>query len=205
MLWSVVVCLCILMGAMVACKEKRRPAPAAIPTVAADSASKLQHERSSTAGNVDTPHHRTTGHLRRILSRVFEQDLSRMSAEDRQFTYHQIDLNGDRKQETFIGFYGPFHCAKGGCTALLLDHTGRVLTRFTVTEYPILVLPTATRGWRDLVVGTAAAKPAIRLVKWNGRRYPGNPVKQPEYVSAPALTIKEVFNFKDYEEQWYTF
>lgn len=188
------------------CKDRAPEGNQAVPPPsAADSVRQQPVNIQKEMAGADTARHGIAARVRQTLTGLFGKDLEKMTVEDRQFTFHAVDLNGDRKHEIFVGFNGPFHCGRGGCTALLIDHRGRVVTKFTVTEYPILVLPSLSKGWHDLVIGTAAARPAMRLVKWTGKHYPGNPVTQPEYAAVPPATIKEVFDFKDYEEQWHSF
>jgi hypothetical protein len=58
----------------------------------------------------------------------------------------------------------------------------RVVLRSSVTQLPIRLLPTSTRGWRDVgvtVAGGGIAKPALARLRFNGTRYPGNPTLAP--------------------------
>jgi len=153
----------------------------------------------------DTAMHPEVEHIRRQLLKVFKDDLKVITDNDRKFTFEHIDLNGDHKKEIFVGFNGAYFCGSGGCTALLLSSSGGLLSRFTVAEYPFIVLNSATNGWRDLLVGTAAVQPSLRVLKWNGKKYPGNPSTQPEFTLPVDAKSKYVFNFETYDEQWFDF
>lgn len=143
--------------------------------------------------------------IRNSVRSILKNDLQVLTAQERKFTYEQIDLNGDGKKETFVGFNAPYFCGSGGCTAMLLSSTGKLITTFTVTEYPIMVLNSKSKGWHDLVIGTASVKPSLHLVKWNGKKYPGNPSMQPEYTAIPDVKLKRIFNFNAIEEKWFDF
>src|SRR4051812_24404972 len=65
------------------------------------------------------------------------------------------DLNGDDRSEAFVYLTDPSYCGSGGCTLVVLTSQGRsyrVVLRSTVTQLPIRLLPTSTRGWRDIGV-----------------------------------------------------
>ncbi|MET0464255.1 MAG: hypothetical protein ABW007_13915 [Chitinophagaceae bacterium] len=186
-------------------------APASEKTDA--STNHLQRDPSDTSQHHDaaepvsqSANEKTVDLIRRMLTTsIFKDDLAAMKKQDRQFTFIEMDLNGDRKKEIFVGFNGSYYCGSGGCTALLLHHNGTLITRFTVTKYPIVVRPISTNGWRDLLIGTAAPSPSMHLVKWNGKKYPGNPSMQPAFSIPPSERSVRIFNFATYEEQWFSF
>jgi hypothetical protein len=63
------------------------------------------------------------------------------------------DLDGDGRSEAFLYLTDGDYCGSGGCTLVVLAPKGssyRVVLRSTVTQLPIRVLPTSTRGWRDI-------------------------------------------------------
>ena len=80
------------------------------------------------------------------------------SEEDRTSTRYlsaTADLNGDGKPETIVYILGNTWCGSGGCTMLILTMQNahyKVITRTTVTQLPIRLLPTRTNGWQDLAV-----------------------------------------------------
>jgi hypothetical protein len=91
------------------------------------------------------------------------------------------DLNGDGRKEVFAYLTGADWCGSGGCWLVILSprrDSYRVLVRTTVTRLPIMLLPTSTHGWRDVGVtlqGGGVIRPYHARLRFNGRRYPGNP------------------------------
>lgn len=133
----------------------------------------------------------TAASIKNYLAAILEKDLPAMDTADRKFSYTAIDLNGDGQNETFIGLHSPYFCGNAGCTVLLLAHDGRLITRFTIVRTPMVVLPEAAGGWRNLVADTKGGK---HLMKWNGTKYPGNPSVQPAFngvVPSDAVKVLE--------------
>jgi hypothetical protein len=96
-----------------------------------------------------------------------------------------VDLDDDGTPEALVYLSGPKWCGSGGCSLLILRPDGpswKVITRTTVTQLPIRVLSTKTNGWHDLAVGVRGggiqAGYEARL-RFNGRKYPGNPSSPP--------------------------
>ncbi len=95
-----------------------------------------------------------------------------------------VDLNGDGLAEVVVLAQARSFCGSGGCMMLVLTAEGesyRVVTKTTVVQKPIRLLPTSTNGWRDIVVrvGGGGAEPANRLLGFDGRTYPTNPTVPP--------------------------
>jgi hypothetical protein len=95
----------------------------------------------------------------------------------------------DRTQMNFVYISGDQWCGSGGCTALLLvanRSSFKVVQKFTLARLPILVLPTLTNGWHDIVLGVrGGGVPGHQAVlHYNGSKYPGNPSMAP--ASHPA-------------------
>jgi len=156
--------------------------------------------------NVNSTNKETAELVRQaLLNEIFKQDLPAMNDEDRKFIMEEIDLNADGQKEIFVGFNGKYYCGSGGCTALLLSHQGKLITRFTVTEYPVIVRPTITNGWRDLLIRSSAAKSAIHIVKWDGNKYPGNPSLQPKFSETSNEKSDQVLNYKVNPQPWFRF
>lgn len=101
------------------------------------------------------------------------------------------DLNGDGRLESFLYVTDQDYCGSGGCTLLVLSPKGssyRVILRSTVTQLPIRVLSTSTRGWSDIgvtVAGGGITRPYVARLRFNGNRYPGNP------TVPPAIPLKQ--------------
>lgn len=119
---------------------------------------------------------------------MFKSDLEKnlIPAASRQFTLATHDVNADGQPELFIGLQGPYFCGSGGCTWLLLTPTGALLTRFTVSDYPIVVSATRTKGWNDLLVESGGG---YHLLRYTGKGYPSNPSVQPFARQAPEAGL----------------
>jgi hypothetical protein len=95
------------------------------------------------------------------------------------------DLNGDGRTESLIYLTDPKYCGSGGCTLIILSPSKnryRVVMRSTVTQLPIRLLSTSSHGWRDIgvtVAGGGIARSYEVRLRFNGRRYPGNPTVPP--------------------------
>lgn len=101
------------------------------------------------------------------------------------------DLNGDGRAEALLYVTDRDYCGSGGCTLMVLSPKGssyRVVLRLTVTQLPVRVLPTSTRGWRDLgvtVSGGGITRSYVARLRFDGNRYPGNP------TVPPAIPLKQ--------------
>ena len=85
---------------------------------------------------------------------------------------------------TLLYLVGGEYCGSGGCTLLVLHKTGDTfeqLGRLTVTQTPIRVLESQTRGRPDLAVGVrgGGAGSHEALIPFDGRRYASNPTVAP--------------------------
>jgi hypothetical protein len=102
-------------------------------------------------------------------------------------TYERADadLNGDGRAEAFVYVTDRNYCGSGGCVLFVLSpykDSFRVVLRSTVTQRPIRLLPTSTRGWRDVgvtVAGGGVIQPYTARLRFDGRRYPSNPTVPP--------------------------
>ena len=101
-----------------------------------------------------------------------ERDLRSISKEQRKFQFHQIDLNGDGKNEIFINFVTSYFCGTGGCSVLLLNDHLEFITEFTVTRTPIYAEETTENGWRILMVQSEGK---WRKLIFKNDSYPSNP------------------------------
>ena len=101
------------------------------------------------------------------------------------YQWADADLNGDGRPEAFLYVTDPDSCGSGGCVLFVLspDKTNfRVVLRSTVTQLPIWLLPTSSRGWHDIgvtVAGGGVTRPYVARLRFNGNRYPGNPTVPP--------------------------
>lgn len=105
----------------------------------------------------------------------------RQTLEVRRYKRADADLNGDGRKETFVYAMDQDFCGSGGCTLIVLSPRGksyRMVMRTTVTQLPIMLLPTSTRGWRDIgvtVAGGGILRPYTARIRFDGHHYRGNP------------------------------
>lgn len=95
-----------------------------------------------------------------------------------------VDLKDDGAEEAIVYLIGPRWCGSGGCSCLILVPDGssfKIITKMTVTQPPILVLSQKTNGWHDLGVGVGGGgiPSAHARLRFNGKKYPGNPTVPP--------------------------
>ena len=92
-----------------------------------------------------------------------------------------VDLNGDRRDEALVYLSGPTVCGSGGCDLLILTRgrSGwRVVSEASITNPPVRVLSTRTRGWRDIGVyvrGGGIVRGYEARLRFDGRAYASNP------------------------------
>lgn len=105
----------------------------------------------------------------------------------------EADLNGDGRPEVFAYATDENFCGSGGCLLYVLSPQAagyRVVMRATVSRLPINLLPTSTRGWRDIgvtVAGGGIGRSYMARMRYNGGRYPGNPTVPPAVpLKSPA-------------------
>ena len=109
--------------------------------------------------------------------------------------YALVDLNGDSVPDAIVLLGSEGWCGTGGCTMLVFR--GRrdrfaLVSRSTITNVPIRVLPDTTHGWRTLIVYSKGVGDV--LLRFDGLRYPPNPSLQlrasPEQVAAARVVIQ---------------
>ncbi|NQX38248.1 hypothetical protein SAMN05421820_101261 [Pedobacter steynii] len=138
------------------------------------------------------------------LVTIFKDDLSKnlIPEPSRKFILFEYDLNEDGKTEIFVGLTGPYFCGSGGCTFLLLNHEGEKVTQFTVTDYPVIIAKTKTKGWKDLILSSAGKN---HLMKFNGTGYPSNPSVQPIFEGTPGNDLPKFPNTVNADFPWVNF
>lgn len=138
----------------------------------------------------------TANLVRLTLQRLYETDIDKnlIDSNSRRFIFFEYDLNDDSKNEIFVGLTGPYFCGTGGCTQYLLDNQGNVITKFTVSGYPVIIDNNKTNGWKDLFVESGGKN---RILKFNGLIYPANPSNQPELKTQPGDGLTRALDFKN--------
>ncbi|NJL91660.1 MAG: hypothetical protein HC916_19180 [Coleofasciculaceae cyanobacterium SM2_1_6] len=80
------------------------------------------------------------------------------------YRYTKVDLNGDGVPEVVVHLSGSSFCGTGGCTTLIFQQQGnqyQLVSRIPTSHAPIIVLGNTTNGWKDLIVYTRDASPAL--------------------------------------------
>lgn len=142
--------------------------------------------------------------VRLTLKSMFKTDIERNSIDSisRKFIFFEYDLNDDSKKEIFVGLTGSFFCGSGGCTFFILDNQGNELSKFTVSDYPIVIDNKSTNGWKDLLIQSNGK---FHTVKYDGKKYPSNPSVQPLLKTIPGDDLPRALNFVNEPYPWFKF
>lgn len=120
----------------------------------------------------------------------------------RKFIFFEYDLNGDGSKEIFVGLTGPYFCGSGGCTQYILNANGEVLSRFTVSDYPVVISADKSNNWNDLFILSGGT---YRVVKFDGKSYPSNPSVLPELGMIPGDGLPRALDFVNDNYPWFKF
>ncbi len=151
----------------------------------ADKAPQENYVRQST-------NEQTANNLKVFLKNYTGDDYASLSDLDKKFQFYELDLNDDGNKEIFVRLMGPYFCGSGGCTFLLLDKYGELITKFTVTRAPIFRESKKVNGWSLLLVQDSGV--FKELVFENGS-YPPNPSVLPKApYDAPSGHAEVMFD-----------
>ena len=137
-----------------------------------------------------------------LVNEYLKNDISLLQKSDRKFQFYKVDLNADGNDEIFVRFLTPYFCGTGGCTFLLLDKYGEIITKFTVMRAPIFIESIKENGWSILLVKDSGV---FKELKYKNGTYPSNPsmlIKAPYDAPsghAEVLFDKDFGNAKTYE------
>lgn len=142
--------------------------------------------------------------VRLTLQEIYKEDLSKNSIDEisKKFIFFEFDLNEDEKKEIFVGLIGSYFCGTGGCTQYILDNKGIVITKFTVSDYPIVIDSNKSNGWRNLFIPSGGKN---RILKFNGKSYPSNPSLEPELKEIPGDELPRALFFMNEPYPWFNF
>lgn len=127
-----------------------------------------------------------------LITDILKADINVIPADDRKFAFETYDLNGDGSKEVIIGLRNSYFCGSGGCTAMLFTGEGKLINKFTVVDYPIWILPTTNKGWKDLAIFSGGK---YRDVKFGSDKYPSNPSTLPAFKDAPPKEEARILDF----------
>jgi hypothetical protein len=153
---------------------------------------------------IDASSAQTADLVRARLVQLHAEDL-RLNVVDslsRKFIFFEYDLNGDSSKEIFVGLTGPYFCGSGGCTQFILNAQGEVISKFTVSDYPVVISTEKTNGWFDLFMQSAGD---FHRVKFDGKSYPGNPSVLPKSESIPGDGLPRALDFMNDNYPWFKF
>ncbi|VXC07951.1 conserved hypothetical protein [Flavobacterium sp. 9R] len=147
---------------------------------------------------------KTADLIRLTLKDLYKDDLAKNFIDDnsKKFIFFEYDLNEDGKKEILVGLTGGYFCGTGGCTQLLLDDQGNVITQFSVSGNPVVIDTNKTNGWKDLFIYSGSK---YRIVKFNGKTYPSNPSMQPELKVTPGDGLPRALDFEHEPYAWFKF
>ncbi|GAB2678492.1 hypothetical protein GCM10027036_35360 [Flavihumibacter cheonanensis] len=119
------------------------------------------------------------------LATIYKSDIEKnlIDSFSRTFVFFEYDLNEDGRKEIFVSHTGPYYCGSGGCNLLLLSPDGKLITQFTVSRTPVIVLRERSKGWNDLLIESAGK---LHLLKYDGNSYPSNPSVAPVFTMIPG-------------------
>jgi hypothetical protein len=120
--------------------------------------------------------------LRDFLQARFHED--RANYPDTRYVTAWADLDGDGRPEALVYLISGAYCGSGGCNLMIFTPDGRSwreVANMSVTNPPIRVLDSRTRGWNDISVFVAGggSRGYMALLAFNGRSYPDNPTVAP--------------------------
>ncbi len=153
---------------------------------------------------INSSNAQTADLVRLTVQDLYKDDLSKnfIDENSRKFIFFEFDLNEDGKKEIFVGLTGSYFCGSGGCTQLILDDQGNVISTFSVSGYPVIIDNNKTNGWKDLFIYSGSKN---RIVKFDGKTYPSNPSVLPELKSIPGDRLPRALNFINESYPWFKF
>jgi hypothetical protein len=123
-------------------------------------------------------------------------------SEDKETRYIAVfrDLNGDGTPEALAYLVGNEWCGSGGCNLFILRKQAdswRVVTSVTITHPPVRVLNQTANGWHTLsvwVAGGGIREPYEAELRFNGKKYPGNPSVPPARRASKGEEGEEIIH-----------
>jgi hypothetical protein len=94
-------------------------------------------------------------------------------------------LSSDSGVQAIVYMVGNNWCGSGGCSTLILKQVGetwKIISKITITQFPIRVLKTKVNGWYSLGIGVRGGGiqiPYEAELDFNGKSYPKNPTISP--------------------------
>lgn len=190
------------------CKGERKEAAVPVESKATSITDSIEKNEVSTKDTLSfvpqSTDQQTANNLRNFLKNDYlKDDISFLEKKDRKFQFYKIDLNNDGSEEIFVRFISPYFCGSGGCTFLLLDKYGEIITRFTVTRAPIFVEKNKVNNWSILLVRDAGV---LKELTFDNGSYPSNPSILPKApYDAPSGHAQVMFDDDFYKSKTFEF
>ena len=140
--------------------------------------------------------------IREQLLILLKRDFPSLKKEERFFFYDAFDLNKDNKDEYFVGFSNSYFCGSGGCSGFILNNDGSLINKFSVTDFPILIAPTSTQNFSDLLMKSNGL---FHLVKMKNGKYPSNPSIEEKWKGEVSKESKKVLDIYEQKMEKYSF
>jgi hypothetical protein len=106
-----------------------------------------------------------------FLKQELNDDLAFIPEGQRNYYAERADINDDGKEEIFVSVVSSYFCGTGGCSWYLLNPDYSLLSKFSVSDFPIYVSNAKSNGYRNLYVLSDGKHHALKFD--NG--YPSNP------------------------------
>ncbi|MDP5200936.1 hypothetical protein [Flavobacterium sp. DG2-3] len=144
----------------------------------------------------------TVNMIREQLLVLLKSDLPSLKKEERFFFYDAFDLNNDKKEEYFVGFSNSYFCGSGGCSGFILNNNVSLINKFSVTDFPILIAPTSTENFSDLLMKSGGL---YHLVKLKSGKYPSNPSIEEKWNGEVPKESTKVLDIYEQKMEKYSF
>lgn len=83
-----------------------------------------------------------------------------------------------------------------------MNDDGSKLASFTVSDYPVVIDNTKTKGYKDLFIRSGGK---YRIVKFDGKTYPSNPSVLTALKDIPGDDLPRALNFTYEPYPWFKF
>jgi hypothetical protein len=101
------------------------------------------------------------------------------------FSYALVHLKDVGPPDALVLIRDPNYCGSGGCVLIVLkgelNGSFKLISTSTISREPLYILRHESHGWHDFTtfVSGGGVTPCNAIMRFNGRRYPGNPSTVP--------------------------